>query len=580
MTQPRPRPDVAPDAPDYGPADARAAGTGEGAGLSTGGATASVAPASTAPATTAVASGGATAVGLRPRRFTRTRRAFRAVRAARAPKAPRTPVRWTRADTFVFAILAMLAAVSRFVGLTRPTDNGTPIFDEKHYVPQAWQILRSAADPVAGGIEDNPGFGLVVHPPVAKQIIAIGEWLFGYTPLGWRFMSAVAGVLVVLAVMDITRRLSRSTQAAAIAGVLAIADGVLFVSSRVGMLDMIQTVFIVGAAWALTVDRDSVARRLAAAPPAATPLSDALGPPLPWRWWRFAAGIMLGLALGVKWSGLYYMAAFGLLSVFADLVDRRRAGAGKPTLGALARDTLPALGHIVAVPLGVYLLSWRSWFAEETSVYRHIGPAERDTGIPGTGWLPESIQNWLHYQRGVLEFHGSLTTSGGHEHPWESKPWDWLWSGRPMLYYSTETTCLGGQDCKGWLMLFGTPPIWWLLVPVMLWALLRWVVLADGRFAVPVVGFLASWVPWVIGHDRQMYFFYATALIPFVLVALAIIVDDVSRWRPRGLSVGLGLATSYMVLVVLAFGFWLPIMTGVPLPEEHFNWWLWLPSWR
>jgi len=211
VTQPRPRPDVAPDAPDYGPADARAAGTGEGARLSTGGATASAAPASTAPATTAVASGGATAVGLRPRRFTRTRRAFRAVRAARAPKAPRTPVRWTRADTFVFAILAMLAAVSRFVGLTRPTDNGTPIFDEKHYVPQAWQILRSAADPVAGGIEDNPGFGLVVHPPVAKQIIAIGEWLFGYTPLGWRFMSAVAGVLVVLAVMDITRRLSRST---------------------------------------------------------------------------------------------------------------------------------------------------------------------------------------------------------------------------------------------------------------------------------------------------------------------------------------------------------------------------------
>lgn len=501
-----------------------------------------------------------------------------------APTAPahratglRVPAAWSRADARLFAVFGIIAAITRFVGLGSPTDKGTPVFDEKHYVPQAWQILRSGPNPVTGGIEDNPGFGLVVHPPVAKQVIAIGEWLFGYTPLGWRFMSAVAGVAVVLAIMDITRRWTGSRPATIVAGVLAVADGVLFVSSRVGMLDMIQTAFIVGAAWALTVDRDQVARRLSRV---AVPLDDAFGPRLPWRWWRFAAGIMLGLALGVKWSGLYYMAAFGLLSVFADLVDRKRAGAGKPTLGALVRDTVPALGHLVAVPVGVYLLSWRSWFAEETSVYRHLPADIRDTGIPGTGWLPDAIQNWLHYQRGVLEFHGSLTTSGGHNHPWESKPWEWLWSGRPMLYYSTETTCMGGRDCKGWLMLFGTPPIWWLLVPVMVWALYRWLVRFDGRFALPVVGFLASWVPWMIANDRQMYFFYATALIPFVLVAIAIIAGDVMACRPRGRAIGVSIVAAYLAVVVAAFVFWLPIMTGIPLPVETFEMRLWLPSWK
>ncbi len=511
------------------------------------------------------------------RRRSALSRRLRRPAAPREPARLRVPARWTRGDARIFAILGVIAAITRFVGLGSPTDDGTPIFDEKHYVPQAWQILRSTGDPISGGIEDNPGFGLVVHPPVAKQVMVVGEWLFGYTPLGWRFMSAVAGVLVVLALMDVTRRLSRSSLATVIVGVLAIADGVLFVSSRMGMLDIIQTAFIVGAAWALTVDRDQVARRLARVP---KPLDDALGPPLPWRWWRFAAGVMLGLALGVKWSGLYYMAAFGLFSVFCDLVDRKRAGAGKPTLGALVRDTLPALGHLVAVPVGVYLLSWRSWFAEETSVYRHLPADERDTGIPGTDWLPESIQNWLHYQRGVLEFHGSLTTSGGHEHPWESKPWDWLWSGRPMLYYSTETTCMGDRDCKGWLMLFGTPPIWWLLVPVMAWALYRWLMRFDGRYALPVVGFLASWVPWVIAYDRQMYFFYATALIPFVLVAIALVASDLARWRPRGRPVGTWLVAGYLALVVAAFIYWLPIMTGIPLPVENFNMRLWLPSWR
>ena len=69
----------------------------------------------------------------------------------------------------VTLVLGLVAASVRFAGLGSPTDGGTPVFDEKHYVPQAWQMLRN------GGVEDNPGFELVVHPPLGKQLIAIGE---------------------------------------------------------------------------------------------------------------------------------------------------------------------------------------------------------------------------------------------------------------------------------------------------------------------------------------------------------------------------------------------------------------------
>ena len=87
------------------------------------------------------------------------------------------------------AVVAALAALTRFMSLGSPTDAGTPIFDEKHYAPQAWQLLHNY------GVEDNPGFGLVVHPPAGKQLIAFGEALFGYTGVGWRFTAAVFGVL-------------------------------------------------------------------------------------------------------------------------------------------------------------------------------------------------------------------------------------------------------------------------------------------------------------------------------------------------------------------------------------------------
>lgn len=508
-------------------------------------------------------------------------------RAAWANRGPRVPFRWTRTDTWLFSVLGLLAAVSRFVGLGDVTDNGRPVFDEKHYVPQAWQILRSTewslSGWIGGGIENNPGYGLVVHPPVAKQVIAIGEWLFGYGPVGWRFMSAVFGVVVVLALMDITRRLTGNHLAVLAAGTIAVFDGVLFVSSRVGMLDMIQTGFIVAAFWALMIDRDSVARRLGAwsISPERTTESEKYGPRLPWRWWRFTAGILLGLALGVKWSGLYYMAAFGLWMVFADVADRRRCGVRKPVLASLGRDTLPGLWNLVAVPVGVYLLSWRSWFAQETSVYRHHREDQRNLeGIPFADRLPDVLQNYLHYQSGVLRFHGELTTSGGHEHPWESKPLDWLWMGRPMLYQTTTVTGESGEEeMRGWMMLFGTPFVWWLIVPVILWGLYRWVLRKDWRYSVPVVGFIASWVPWVIAYDRQMYFFYATALIPFVIIGLATILGDLGNWRRKRRRIGLALVTFYLALVIVAFFFWAPIMTSTVMSPDVWNLRFWIPSW-
>ncbi len=38
----------------------------------------------------------------------------------------------------VTGVITLLATVTRFLNLGSPTDAGTPVFDEKHYAPQAW----------------------------------------------------------------------------------------------------------------------------------------------------------------------------------------------------------------------------------------------------------------------------------------------------------------------------------------------------------------------------------------------------------------------------------------------------------
>src|ERR1700740_3636987 len=185
-------------------------------------------------------------------------------------------------------VVTLLATVTRFINLGSPTDAGTPVFDEKHYAPQAWQVLHNHA------VEDNPGFGLVVHPPVGKQLIAIGEAIFGYNGLGWRFTGAILGVLMVALVVRIVRRIHRLTLVGATAGMLLTADGVSFVVARTALLDGFLAFLVLAAFGALIFDRDQVRERMHVAFAEGRIAETVWGPRLGVRWWRFGAGILLG----------------------------------------------------------------------------------------------------------------------------------------------------------------------------------------------------------------------------------------------------------------------------------------------
>ena len=506
------------------------------------------------------------------------------------PVTPR-PWAWTRADTLSTLIIGVLAVVTRFVGLSSAVSSGTPVFDEKHYVPQAWDMVRSWENALIGGIESNPGYGLVVHPPLGKQLIALGERVFGYTPLGWRVMVALFGAATVVVTMLLVRRLAGSWQVATFAGVIALLDGVLLVASRFGMLDIFQVFFIVCATLALVCDHEQMRERLHTAWVEGRLGDSPLGPRLGFRWWRFAAGVALGLALAVKWSGLYYMAFFGIMAVLVDTALRHRYAIRRPLLGALLRDAVPAFASLVIVPVLLYLWSWRAWFASETSVYRHAAVDGQMSGSVVADLLPDWAAGFWYYHQSVLEFHASLTTSGGHSHPWDSKPWSWLVAGRPILYFSsTDIDCAVGT-CRRMIYLFGTPAIWWLTVPVLAWALWCLIIRRDRRFLVPVVSFAAGFIPWLIGYDRQMYFFYATALAPFIVAMLALTLGQLHgrgapvrlRWVRRlaggEIRRGTVVVIAYLSLVLASFLYWLPILYGFPVPEAWYQSLMWLPSW-
>ncbi len=531
-----------------------------------------------------------------------------AVRAARRPRAWETPGALVPAPVFgatdqirgwiVTGVIALLAVVTRFGWLATPTDAGTPEFDEKHYVPQAWQML-------AGGdfIEDNPGYGLVVHPPVGKWLIAASEWPFGYTPLGWRFTAALFGVLIVVLITRIARRLTRSTFIGAVAGLFAVCDGVLTVTSRVGMLDVFLVGFSVAALSMLLVDRDQMRERMYRVHLDGRIGETPFGPRFGFRWWRFGAGVMLGLGFAVKWSGLYYIAFFALLSVGFDIATRRAYGVERPWAGTLVRDLLPSGASLVALPFGIYFASFAPWFASETSVYRYAAGNQIGTDSAWS-FLPDALRSFWYYETSILKFHEELTTSAGYRHPWESKPWTWPMGLRPMLYAYGETSAgsCGGQSCVRVQMLIGTPALWWLALPMLAWGVWRFLVKRDQRWAVVITAYGASFLPWFANLDRQMYYFYAAAMAPFLVIGLAIALGDVvgarpahvpvdprRAWRPtlsatavfapERRTLAIGLCCFYLALVVTNFLWLWPVLTGSPITTERWQQEIWLPSW-
>jgi dolichyl-phosphate-mannose-protein mannosyltransferase len=476
----------------------------------------------------------------------------------------------------VAAFLALVGGFVRLQNLGFPTDKGAPVFDEKHYVPQAWEMLRN------GGYEDNPGYELTVHPPLGKQLIAVGEWIFGYNGWGWRFTAALAGALMILLVVRIARRLTRSTLLGAVAGILLICDGLSHVQSRMGMLDIYLAFFVLLAFACMLLDRDQVRARLAAAVREGWADESRLGPRLGFRWWRFATGVSLGLACGSKWSGIFFVAAFGLLTVIWDATARRAAGVAQPWKGAVLRDLLPALWGLLLVPLLIYLSTWWAWFASETAVDRHLAGAANHRGWYDV--FPTALRSLWQYSGNVLDFHENLETPAQDQHPWESKPWTWPMGLRPMLYYYDGGTLSCGESrCVSATMLVGTPAMWWLAVPMLAWGLWRMIGRLDWRYAAVLVPYLTGLLPWFTNLDRQMYFFYATPMAAFLVLGLVLVLGQIMGGAHEGYErrgTGLLVVALYVGLVVANFVWLWPILNGDSITEGHWQAELWLPSWR
>ena len=467
--------------------------------------------------------------------------------------------------------VAGVAAAMRFWRLGRP---GSVVFDEVYYRHDAWNLLKHGVELDSNSHDTAPGF--IVHPPLGKWMIAVGQAMFGNNAWGWRFSAAVIGSLSVLLIARIARRMFRSTALGGIAGLLLAFDGLAFVQSRVAMLDVFLMFWVLAAFGCLVLDRDQGRARLAERLTGPLAAGDR-GPWLGARPWRWACGFCLGAATATKWDGLFWIPVFLVFAVLWDSGARRIAGAHQPLRSALLYDGLFALAPFVVLPAVVYTVSWTGWFVSDSAhAYNH------DKYLHGQGMLGHAwavFRAWIDYHRQIYHFHATLSSP----HPYLSRPYGWLLLARPVAYYYASPHTCGAHTCSQEVLGIGTPLIWWLSIPALVVTAWAWVARRDWRAALIVVSFLAGYLPWFRedAHHRTMFLFYMTPVVPFMVLALTMAIGWVLGRRDasdRRRVIGGIVAGTYLLAVIWNFAYFYPVLAGETITYQQWHNRMWLDT--
>ena len=467
------------------------------------------------------------------------------------------------------------------------------VFDETYYVKDAWSILHHGvelnlvnnANAIIQAGHTNifaPCNGTsacgeyVVQPEVGKLLIAVGEWLFGLNSFGWRFASAVFGSLAILLMCRIARRMTRSTLLGCVAGLLMSLDGLEFVASRTGILDIFLMFFVLAAFGCMVIDRDISRARLAARVAGIGVQAGevhGIGPRLGIRRWQVAAGIFLGLAVATKWDAAWYILAFAALGILWDIGARRTAGLRACVRGAF-RDALWLLVTFVVIPLGVYLASWSGWFATSTGYDRNYAQLH---GVHTP--VISALYSLYEYHMAAIKFGVGLRSP----HPYQSQPWDWLLMTRPVAFFYECYTgpvagpshyCPTGYKGAEWsqeVLAIGTPAIWWGSMLALVFCLGWWLLHRDWRAGAVLLGVIAGWAPWFPLVTRTKFYYYALEFEPFLILSIVLCLGLIlgpAKASVLRRSIGAGVVGAYVLCVLLMFWYFYSILAGKVIPYQ------------
>jgi len=411
------------------------------------------------------------------------------------------------------------------------------------------------------------------HPPLSQYIIAIGIWLGSFLPapheminnltgsirstISYRWINALSGSFVPLLVSFLCLKLTLRRSYSILAGALISLDGLFLVESRYALNNIYLVLF--GLLGNLFILHYLSTKKF--------PLK-----------YLILAGIFFGAAACIKWNGLWFLLGVIFLFLLGYINSIEQYYTKKTSLKSWLNALISTKNEEYFSPYPLNNLT------QINPIYHILILTVTATVTYSILWIPHLIMepeyNFIEMQHQILAYHERI---GSAVHPYCSKWYSWILMLRPIAYYYKES-----KNVVHDVHSMANPFLLWLsslaIVTIVIKLIIDFVKSENKKvflspvnwiFVYFVFNYLANLLPW-IKVSRCIFFYHYIESYTFSILALAWIVDG---WLHSGKQVFKIAGVSALVLIVLAFIFWLPIYIGLPLSRPEFNLRMLFPSW-
>lgn len=252
-----------------------------------------------------------------------------------------------------------------------------------------------------------------------------------------------------------------------------------------------------------------------------------------------ATAIFVGLAVASKWTGFYALCALAFYIFYLDL--RRRTFKIRSLI-------------LFFIPAVIYVSSYgQFWFQGHT------------TG----DFINLHKQIWWYQNRhDLVHLYGTTAIYCAPNGLAGVKTFcPWILDVRPV-YFSYEQY---GQEA-GYIYALGNPLIYWFGVGAIVYILSGMFTKRKKGLVLILIGYLIFWVPWIFS-PRILFMYHYLPSIPFLSIAIGLVLSKLWK-RYRFLTIGI------LVSFAIAFLYFYPITSGMPIKTSSIDQYMWLKTWR
>jgi len=372
------------------------------------------------------------------------------------------------------------------------------------------------------------------HPPLGKLIIALGILCFGMNPFGWRILGVLAAAAMIPIMFLFGKRMFKSAVAGFFAAFLLTFEFMHFSLARLATGEIFILLF---SLLMFYFAFDYFSKREEEGEGERRGASTSL----------FLSIIFFGLCFAVKWTAIFGLVAILILLSVSNLRNK------KPIVGDY-KIVLAGLFVSAAIYIATYI------------------PYMLSDGGHG---LVDVFKLQLH----MFGYHAMIEAT----HPFSSPWWSWPFMLKPLWMYSNTFD----GTMVSTIVLMGNPAIWWCSIPAL--------ILIAARFAADkmrktgdehsfvslfiLIPFLLQWIPFAL-ISRILFIYHFVAEVPFMIFALTYWLNlSLEKKALPKKNIILCFAIAFLILIVVLFFLFYPVISGYPVAYEYKESLRWLSGW-